>query len=107
MADHARITGAPTCAPAFQHLRRCLSAEIETHLARVDSLIARLDRLDSDCDLEDDDPAGDVLDEHGEAPSNDGTRILPIVALYNIDQSRGPMNHRRAIHSYLTVQEGC
>lgn len=62
MATHAPITGAPTRAPAFLHLRRRLSAEIETHLSRVDLLLARLNRLDGDCDLE---PAGDELDGTG------------------------------------------
>lgn len=62
MASAAPITGAPTRAPAFLHLRRRLSAEIETHLSRVDVLLARLNRLDGDADFE---PNGDELDGTG------------------------------------------
>ncbi len=51
MATTAPITGAPTRAPAFRplpsHRRKVIAAEIATHLARVDVLIARLDRADA------------------------------------------------------------
>ena len=62
MATRASITGMPTRAPVLLHLRRRLSAEIETHLQRVELLIARLDRLGGDCDVE---ANGDELDGTG------------------------------------------
>lgn len=47
---------------AAQHRRATLAAEIELHLLRVDLLLARLDRMDGDCDVE---PNGDELDGTG------------------------------------------
>lgn len=87
--------------------RERLETEIALHLDRATALIARLDRIDADCDMEDDDPAGDVLDERGEAPSDDGTRILTMPPLYSVNQCRGPMNHTGAVQAYLIAQEGC
>lgn len=91
---------------AHDHRRAGIEAEIEMCLLRVDHLIARLNSMDGDCDLEDDDPAGDYLDEHGEAPSNDGSRILPDRPLYRMNQARGPVNHASAIERYFRDAEG-
>lgn len=71
------------------------------HRARVEdqieTLIALLDAFDGDPDLEDDDPAGDTLDEHGEAPTEDGTEHLGVLPLYGLDQSLGPVNETVAL----------
>lgn len=91
---------------ARNHRRAGIEAEIEMCLLRVDRLIARLDSMDGDCDLEDDDPAGDFLDKRGEAPSDDGSRILPDRPVYRMNQARGPLNHASAIERYLSDQEG-
>jgi len=67
---------------------------------QIDALIATLDRLDGDPDLEEDDPpGGDPLDL-GEAEAG---RLLPT---YGIDQAKGPINFRSALDAYLTAGEG-
>lgn len=82
MAVHVRITeGLPA-------LRRVLEAKIE-------ALIALLDYSDGDCDLEDDDPAGEPLDK-GELEEWRGL-LLPA---YGSDQSRGPINERQMHRAY-------
>lgn len=74
-------------------LRRAAKAEIDIHLPRVELLIARLDRFDAPYeDREDDDPAGDTLDEHGECPTDTGTDVLSLLPLYAVDQTKGPLN---------------
>lgn len=101
------VPRSPTlCSLAHDRRRAGIAAEIEMCLLRVDRLIARLDSMDSDCDLEDDDPAGDFLDERGEAPSDDGSRILPDWPAYRINQARGPVNHASAVGRYLSDEEG-
>lgn len=69
---------------AHFHLTPAHRARIEDH---VEALIALLDADDGDPDLEDDDPAEDVLDlgEYDEA------RLLPRPK-YGLDQSLGPVN---------------
>lgn len=80
MAIHAPITGAPICAPfvpGFRHSfpdvsprRQFLEAEIEVLMDRVTILIARLDRMDPDPDLEMDDHAEE--DDHSGQCDEDG-----------------------------------
>lgn len=122
MAETATSTVVPALAPVFvlgavprsptlrslaeDRRRAGIAAEIEMCLLRVDRLIARLDSMDEDCDLEDDDPAGDFLDERGEAPSDDGSRILPDRPVYRMNQARVPLNRANAIERYLSDQEG-
>ena len=83
------------------HRRVAIETEIELHLQRVSLLIARLDRADSDPDLEDDDPAGDPLDEHGEAPTDDGQPLLRMMPLWAVNQATGPLNERVALRDHL------
>jgi len=87
--------------------RRAIEDEIELHLHRVTQLIARLDRLDSRFeDIEDDDPAGDPLDEYGEAATDTGSTLLPTPPIYGVDQSSGPLNERRAYRTWMRTQQG-
>lgn len=70
------------------HRRIAIEAEIELHLNRVSLLIARLDRADAPFeDLEDDDPAGDNIEDEGER-----TEYYMNRPLYWLDQSRGAIN---------------
>ncbi len=69
--------------------RRIIANEIER-------LIALLDLADGDCDVEDDDPAGDGLDERGECLTDDGSEMLRTFPLYGLDQSAGPVNEQEA-----------
>lgn len=59
--------------------------------ALTERLIDRLDALDGDPDLEDDDPAGGNSEDEGEL---DYSRGLPLPR-YGIDQRRLPLNARR------------
>lgn len=58
--------------------------------------IALLDAADGEIDLEDDDPSGDPLDEHGEHPTDTAQVLLPTRPRYGVDQSKGPINEREA-----------
>ncbi|WP_419828187.1 hypothetical protein [Sphingomonas sp.] len=78
-------------------------AEIE---AEVERLIALLDMADGDCDLEDDDPAGDPLDIEGEAPSDVGTAVMATRPIYGVDQSHGPTNEAAAYRAHKAAQLG-
>lgn len=62
--------------------RSQIEAEIERRLAEAETLIALLDAFDGDCDLEDDDPAGDLLEIYGEQDGVDLPRPV-----YAVDQS--------------------
>jgi hypothetical protein len=109
MAIHAPITGAQTRAPAnlAAAIRRAtIEAEIEASLDRVSALLARLDRDDGDCDLEDDDPAGDPLDINGEASSDDGRALSPVLPIWAIDQRREPVNSREPTRQRLIAEMG-
>lgn len=66
----------------------------------IEHLIAQLDGLTGDPDLEDDDPAGDPLDI-GEAPAD--TEVLAMLPRYGLDQSRGPINERPAYEQHLRL----
>ncbi|MBU1606829.1 MAG: hypothetical protein KKD08_08495 [Alphaproteobacteria bacterium] len=65
----------------------------------IEQLIGLLDTSDGDCDLEDDDPAGDPLD-HGEADY-----YLPDIPLYGIDQDSPPINEREAVERFYDAGE--
>lgn len=81
--------------------RAAIEDEIETLLHRAHLLIARLDRVDAPfADMEDDDPAGDSLDERGEAEDwrPDGAKLpLPVFA---VDQTTGPLNGKAAYQAW-------
>ena len=62
----------------------------------IEHLIAALDLFDGECDIEDDDPAGDFLDR-GEEDEVRRTLDLP---RYAIDQTQGPVNAREAIDKW-------
>lgn len=74
--------------------------------AIVAAAIDILDQRAGDCDLEEDDHSGDLLDIEGEPPSDDGRPISKMLPLYGIDQSRGPINHAEATQAYLAEQAG-
>lgn len=103
MAMHAPIMGAPLRAPTLGLLSSSDRAAIEQ---TVEQLIALLDTADGDPDLEDDDPAGDPLDERGEAPSDNGTDLLPVLPRYGDDQTAGPVNERDGLRALRAVQLG-
>jgi len=65
--------------------------------AKIEELIAFLDEIDGDPDLEDDDPSGDPLDA-GEAP--EATPIMPMQPIYGIDQTKGPINEREGYRAW-------
>ena len=67
---------------------------------QIEALIATLDRLDGDADLEEDDPPGGDPIDLGEAETG---RLMPT---YGIDQGRGPTNFRSALDAYLAVDGG-
>ena len=101
MAIHAPITGAldratlfhPRRGTRFHRLLSTLSAdEVED---AIEALIARLDQMTPDEDMEDDDPAGgNILDE----PHDQHENLIP---LYGIDQTTGPINEVEACNTYL------
>lgn len=62
---------------AAQHRRAAIETEIELHLLRVDLLLARLDRMDGDCDVE---LNGD---------EEDGTKAEDDFCLHNVSWSAG------------------
>lgn len=66
----------------------------------IERLIGLLDLHDGDCDLEDDDPAGDPIEIHGEAPADNGNDLMPILPLYALDQSGGPINVREGYRAW-------
>lgn len=104
MAIHAPITGAPTRALSFRR-RKTIETEIETLLARVEQLLGRLDRADGDCDLEDDDPPGDILDR-GEAPGDNGAGIMRALPIYAEDQRSGPINYAIVSREHYAAEAG-
>lgn len=104
MAVHAPIIGAPTRALSFRR-REKIETEIETLLERVDQLLGRLDRADGDCDLEDDDPAGDILDK-GEALGDSGAGIMKTLPIYGVDQRTGPTNYAIVSREHYAAEAG-
>jgi len=74
--------------------------------AIAETAIDLLDQRAGDCDLEDDDPAGDTLDEHGEHPADDASTILAIRPVYGSDQSLGPINGRAAYQAHQAKELG-
>lgn len=65
-----------------------------------------LDERAGDCDLEDDDPAGDPLDIDGEHPCDDATSILAMRPVCGLDQSLGPLNGRVAYQEHQAKELG-
>jgi hypothetical protein len=65
---------------------------------QIEALIATLDRLDGDPDLEEDDPSGGDPIDLGEAEAG---RLMPI---YGVDQASGPRNFRSALDAYLAAE---
>lgn len=80
------------------------------HTADLEAIAAAaIDLLDAragDCDLEDDDPAGDPLDVDGEHPSDDGRTIVATMPAYGLDQSAGPINIRAAFQAHQAEDLG-
>lgn len=103
MAIHAPITGATTRASISWPMSREQRLQIEQE---VEHLIALLDAVDGDCDLEDDDPSGDPLDMGGEASSDDGRGLLPTRPIWALDQSGGPSNYREASREQAAKEMG-
>jgi hypothetical protein len=79
-----------------------LSSLGSAHLSAIaEAAIFLLDQRSGDCDLEDDDPAGDPLDIFGEFQSDDGREMFAMMPKYGADQTLGPINEaeaRRAHH---------
>lgn len=74
------------------------------HLSAIaDAAIAILDQRAGDCDLEDDDPAGDPLDISGEYQSDDGREILAMLPIYGADQTLGPINEAAALRAHYRM----
>lgn len=67
--------------------------------AEVDRLIAILDAVDGDCDLEDDDPAGDPLDKGEDEEWRPEGFVLP-KPRYGEDQSEGPANEQEVSRAW-------
>ena len=67
--------------------------------ALVDAAINLLDLLDGDADLEDDDPAGGDPDDEGE-----DCQLLPLMPVYECDQSKGPLNEREGYAAWQLAQ---
>lgn len=67
--------------------------------AAIENMIALLDVIDGDCDLEEDDPAGGNVDDERQL---DDARLMPA---YRIDQNQGPSNYARALQAYHREQE--
>jgi hypothetical protein len=85
---------------AIPSLPRPILARLTAHL------IDRLDELDGDPDVEEDDHSGDPLDLYGESPSEDGSPVLPTKPIYGVDQSRGPINEHHAHRAYRRAEMG-
>lgn len=100
MASRAIPFAAPAANPAYI-LSTMDRYQIE---ALIEAAIAWVDDLDGDPDLEDDDPAGDGLDERGEVEDwrPDGV-VLPM-PVYGVDQTRGPINEREASRAWHEAQ---
>lgn len=87
--------------------RAQIEERITRHLSIAHQLIGILDAIDAPFeDLEDDDPSGDVLEIHGEAPSDDGRPLYPVRPIYGIDQSAGPTNEHAAYRAHMLAAIG-
>lgn len=77
-----------------------------SHYARRSWMASGPGCVISDC-REDDDPAGDPLDEQGEAQTDDGAAMVAMRPIYGSDQSRGPTNEREAMRAHrLSIFRG-
>lgn len=101
----------PRRAARYRRLLATLSAD-EIGDA-IEALIARLDLLAGDPDLEDDDPAGDPLDR-GEGDTFEGAgggsgfdaRFDGARPRYSLDQTRGPSNIAEATREHQARELG-
>jgi hypothetical protein len=70
-------------------------------LARLtEQLIDRMDEIDGDIDLEDDDPAGGSADDVGEEDETNREGVVMPLPRYGVDQSAGPINVAEANHQF-------
>lgn len=65
-----------------------------------------IDARGGDCDMEDDDPAGDPLELFGEPQSDTGAPLYAALPIYDTDQTAGPINERDADLSYRAAEQG-
>jgi hypothetical protein len=73
-------------------------------LARLTTrMIDRMDEIDGDPELEDDDPAGGSADDIGEIEPWQADRISLALPRYGKDQSNGPINVHAAAREYQRV----
>lgn len=72
----------------------------------VERAIEEMDQQDGDHDLEDDDPSGDTLDEHGERASDDGQPLMRMKPVYAVDQAAGPINEAEAYEHWHRWMNG-
>lgn len=103
MAELSRSGGGASALPLnaiAQAIPRLTRHDLE---ALTERLIERLDELDGDCDLEEDDPCG-VYDEDGqntgfgyETPPDRFAELMP---KYEVDQSQGPTNFNAAYREW-------
>lgn len=66
-------------------------------------MIDRMDEIDGDPELEDDDPAGGSADDAGEIEPWRADRISLALPRYGKDQSNGPTNVQEAAREYQRV----
>lgn len=97
MATAPNYGSAPALPTILATMRHLPPADLAT-IAEL--AIDWLDRIGGDCDLEDDDPAGEPLD-FGEAEEWRGV-LKPV---YGINQTRGPINEREAVQAYHRALE--
>ena len=106
MATYTPTTGAPSGAPSIplpvslRAILRVPAASRDTLECIIEQALDVLDLYDGNPDLEDDDPAGDPLDEYGEAATDSGTEMLPLAPTYAVDQSLGPTNEDEAYRAW-------
>ncbi|MHA0333692.1 hypothetical protein [Sphingomonas aquatilis] len=92
-------------APADYLVTVLAALDTVTLEALAAAAIELLDQRAGDCDVEEDDPSGDALDERGEHPSDDGCTVLTILPVYGDDQTAGPVNGRAAFEAHLAADE--
>lgn len=96
MSVHAQHRGEPVAMP-LDAMLAVLPSLPRPLLARLTQrLIDRMDEIDGDPDLEDDDPAGGSADDTGEIEEWQEDGIHMGLPLYGADQSLGPINEADA-----------
>ena len=114
MAVHAPITGTRLCAPiSFIQIQRRLTAECRQAIGdEIERLLALLDIIDGDCDLEPEDDmcaAGDDGCGYFSCGSVSGwgsiaEATLPTIPQYGADQSEGPIDYELKSEIYKLHQ---